>query len=289
MNSIRGLIILTVSALSQSPSWAQNTAVPGGFQGRWASDQARCMSTHDSRLTVTEDEFLFYASRARVLAMRQIDRQEVEFDMEATGEGQTWRETRRFTLSPDASMLTDVTRPDPFVRVRCEQVPLPFVDEAPIDPDFLAFRTRLLEAVASRDSAFILSLVSDRILNSFGGNGGVDEFIMDWQLDSEDSRFWGEFETVLRLGGAFLAENKFLAPYVTATWQSVNLDGFEYSAVIGADVNVRSEPSLTAPVISTMSYQTFRTHDGLRPLYPAESRPPRRREPTHPRADCRRG
>jgi hypothetical protein len=48
-----------------------------------------------------------------------------------------------------------------------------------------------------------------------------------------------------------------------ATWQSVNLDGFEYSAVIGADVNVRSEPSLTAPVISTMSYQTFRKVRGL--------------------------
>ena len=176
---------------------------------------------------------------------------------------QTWREVRRFTLSPDASTLTDVTYPTPFVRVRCEQVPLPFVDEAPTDPDFLVFRARLLEAVTSRDSAFVLSLVSDRIVNSFGGNGGVDEFILDWRLDAEDSRFWTEFETVLLLGGAFLAEDRFLAPYITATWQSVNLDPFEHSAVIGANVNVRSEPSVTAPVVSKMSYQTVREVNGL--------------------------
>ena len=42
----------------------------------------------------------------------------------------------------------------------------------PADPSFLAFRTRLLEAVKKKDAKFISSLLSPDILNSFGGNGG---------------------------------------------------------------------------------------------------------------------
>jgi hypothetical protein len=258
MKSNGAIFLFAAATLVQVPVEAQNSVVPGGFQGRWASDQTRCMSLHDSRLSVSEDEFLFYESRAKVLSARQTGPQEVEFEMESSGEGQTRREVRRFVLSPDGGTLTDVTSPAQFVRVRCEQVPLPFVDEASNDPDFLAFRTRLLEAVASRDTAFILSLVSDGILNSLGGDGGIDEFIRHWQLDAEVSRFWTEFETLLRLGGAFMTDDRFLAPYTAATWQNTNLDGFDYSAVIGANVNVRSEPSLTAPVVSRMSYQTVR-------------------------------
>jgi hypothetical protein len=117
---------------------------------------------------------------------------------------------------------------------------LPFVDEAPSDPGFLAFRSSLLDAVASRDSAYILSIVSDRIRNSFGGDGGIDEFERFWQPDSQDSRFWTEFETALRLGGAFRCEDSFVAPYTTATWPN-DLDGYAHAAVIGTNVNVRSE------------------------------------------------
>ncbi len=255
MYSMRAKILVTVVAFAGLPAGAQNTVVPGGFQGRWASGQARCMTAHEGSLTVSANEFLFYESRAKVLSTRQIGRQEVEFDMEFTGEGQTWHDVGRFSLSSDARTLTDVTRPDGFARVRCEQIPLPSVDEAPNDPDFLAFRTSLLDAVASRDSAYILSIVSGGIRNSFRGDGGIDEFERDWQLDADDSRFWTEFGTVLRLGGAFQGENSFVAPYTTATWPNT-LDGFEHAAVIAKNVNVRSEPSLTAPVISRMSYQT---------------------------------
>jgi hypothetical protein len=255
MQSTRSVISVVALVLMQLPAAAQLPVVPAAFHGYWGSDQTRCMTVHEGRLTVFADELLFYESRAKVLSARQVGRNEVEFELESTGEGQTWREVRRFSISPDAGTLTDVTTR--FTRVRCEQLPLPFVDEAPNNPDFLAFRANLLDAVTSRDSAFILSIVSDRIRNSFGGNGGIDEFESYWQLDSEDSRFWAEFETVLRLGGALRGEGTFVAPYTTATWPS-SLDGFEHAAIVGSNVNVRAEPSLNAPVLSRMSYQTVR-------------------------------
>ncbi len=264
MHSVRAVMLVAVLAFAQLPAGAQSAVVPGEFQGRWGSSQARCMFAHEGGLTVSADEFLFYESRAKVHSAQQVGRQEVEFDMEFSGEGQTWRGLRRFALSSDTRTLTDVTGPAPFARVRCEQNPLPFLDEGPSDPDFLAFRSSLLDAVASRDAAYILSIVSDRIRNSFGGDGGIDEFERVWQLDAQDSRFWTEFGTVLRLGGAFQGEDGFLAPYTTATWPN-NLDGFQHVAVIGTNVNVRSEPSLTAPVVSRMSYQTVRMVMGWPP------------------------
>ena len=37
-----------------------------------------------------------------------------------------------------------------------------------------------------------------------------------------------------------LSDGRFYAPYVTSSWQETSLDGFDYSAVIGTNVNVRS-------------------------------------------------
>lgn len=249
-----------VTALVGTVAGAQDAVVPAGFQGNWAAAQSRCMTSDEGNLTVVDDGFLFYESRARVLAVRQVSRYGTEFDLESSGEGQTWRDTRRYSLSADGNTLTDQTRAAPFVRVRCEQMPLPFVDQASSNPDFLAFRTRALEAVSMRDSAFIRSIVSERIRNSFGGDGGIAEFEDQWQLDADDSRFWGEFGEVLRLGGAFLTEDSFAAPYTFATWPD-SLDAFEHFAVSGANVNVRMGPSLTSPVIASMSYQTVRSAD----------------------------
>lgn len=258
MRSMLATILVAVAGFVPSPAGAQNTVVPAAFQGRWASAQTQCMTAHEGSLTVSADELLSYESRGKVLSTRQIGREEVEFDLAfyAVERQQTWRDIRRFMLSPDGRTLTDVTAGN-LVRVRCEQNPLPFVDEATRDPVFLAFRTNLLNAVARRDSAYIVSIVSDRIRNSFGGDGGIDEFERVWQLGAEDSRFWTEFGAVLRLGGAFQGEDSFIAPYTTATWPNM-LDGFQHSAVIATGVNVRSAPSLSAPVVARMSYQTVR-------------------------------
>lgn len=99
---------------------AQDSKVPREFQGKWAGSQVQCRVPHEASLTIDEDRIDFYESRGKVLSAVVTRPSEVELEIEATGEGQTWREVRRFTLSDDKRTLTDVTNSrHHFSRVRC--------------------------------------------------------------------------------------------------------------------------------------------------------------------------
>ena len=141
------------------------------------------------------------------------------------------------------------------------QVMLQPVDEGARDESFAAFRADLLDAVARKDKPFILSILSADIRNSFGGDGGTSEFRSTWNFDGDDSEFWAELEAVLRMGGAFRTRDEFSAPYVFAMWPET-LDAFEFVAVIGTNVNVRSEPSITAPIVARLSHEVVRLAEG---------------------------
>ena len=130
------------------------------------------------------------------------------------------------------------------------------VDEAVSRPDFLAFRTQLIAAVARRDASAILNIVDPSIKNSFGGDDGIDEFKRMWRLE-ESNRFWNEFGNVLRLGGSFDNANEFTAPYTFSRWPN-NIDSFDYVAVVGTRVRMRTLPRLNAPVGGQVSHEILR-------------------------------
>jgi hypothetical protein len=96
----------------------------------------------------------------------------------------------------------------PLLAVGAERAPaqvarfLP-VDEAVRDPSLFVFRARLLESLARWDTAAVMAVVSPRIKNSFGGDGGRDEFRSSWQLERLDSPLWPALSSVLALGGSF--------------------------------------------------------------------------------------
>jgi len=92
------------------------------------------------------------------------------------------------------------------------------VDQAASQPDFLAFRTLLMDALARRDTQRVLSVVRADILNSFGGQDGIEAFEEMWKLDDPDAPFWATMTAVLRLGGTFSACHTFEAPYVFSAW-----------------------------------------------------------------------
>jgi hypothetical protein len=95
------------------------------------------------------------------------------------------------------------------------------VDQAAAQPDFLAFRTLTLDALARREAQSVLSVLSvvhADIRNSFGGHDGIKEFEEFWKLDDPDSPFWATMTAVLRLGGTFSADHTFEAPYVFSAW-----------------------------------------------------------------------
>lgn len=239
---------------------AQDQLVPPGFLGHWGSTPADCRRGEvDGNLLVTTEAFGYPQSRGRVVSARQPSARVVEFQLSMSGEARGRIETRRFSLSDDLLTLREEAASLPAgvtVRVRCAGVPLLPVDDAIADAGFLSFRATLLRAIDRKDKAFILSIVSPRILNSFGGDGGIEEFEESSRLDDPDSWFWKEFGTVMRLGGSFASPDSFSAPYTWANWPK-SLDAFGNLAVIGRDVNVRAAPTMDSPVIATVSYTTL--------------------------------
>ena len=98
---------------------AEVTTTPEQFQGRWAGRAADCGRPAESSLAITADSVNFYASRGRVLAVDVMKDREIEVLLESAGEGQVWRQTRRFKLSEDGQSLTDLTTEGRVVRGRC--------------------------------------------------------------------------------------------------------------------------------------------------------------------------
>ena len=100
----------------------------------------------------------------------------------------------------------------------------------------------MLEAIDRRDVAYVLRILDPAIKNSFGGDGGIEEFKQAWKPESPDSELWTELRFVLAHGGAF-QEGNFVAPYFFSSFPDLHdvpgydEDSFRYGAVIG-DVRV---------------------------------------------------
>ena len=127
------------------------------------------------------------------------------------------------------------------------------VDEAAKDPSFFLFRARLLEAVAAHDAGFVLSILTPDILNNFGGNGGIAEFKEQWKLDGKDSGLWTTLAHVLGLGGKFMGDATFQAPYVSACWPE-DADAFDFGAILGENVRVRDKPDKNGAVLARLTF-----------------------------------
>jgi len=136
-----------------------------------------------------------------------------------------------------------------------QRAAVPPIDDASGDPEFFVFRARLQAALAKQDTAELLKIVAPEIRNSFGGDGGRDEFRQKWDLDRpERSPLWGVLALVLALGGRFDGDSVFFAPY---TFKGTPGDGFEALAVLGRNVLIRAEPSTAAAVVDTVSFEVL--------------------------------
>ncbi|HEX7295579.1 MAG TPA: SH3 domain-containing protein [Pyrinomonadaceae bacterium] len=139
------------------------------------------------------------------------------------------------------------------------------VDEAAKEPTFFTFRARLIQAVQRRDAAYLLSILSPKIENSFGGGGGIEEFKTMWKPERAQSEVWIELATALSLGGAFGKDGAFSAPYVFAKWpEDSSIDVFGSGAIIGENVRVRAAPQITSSVMRTLSFDIVEVPDWQR-------------------------
>lgn len=126
------------------------------------------------------------------------------------------------------------------------------VDTAKQDASFVAFRSQLIKALETRDSAFVLAVVDPKIMLSYGGDAGVKDFKRIWKPESRDSPLWDELLAILKNGGKF-DRKEFYAPYIFAAWPE-NLGDTDYQAIFGTDVNLREAPSAAARIVGQLSF-----------------------------------
>jgi hypothetical protein len=141
------------------------------------------------------------------------------------------------------------------------------VDEAQSSPHFLAFRERLIEAVEDRDVAFLVSHATEDIKLGFGGDDGRAAFEDKLTLSKDDlapeyadhvdtirEEYWHALETVLRMGGRFETNERFIAPYTTGVDIGPDADAFTTWFVIADDVPLRTHASPRSEVITMLAY-----------------------------------
>lgn len=93
------------------------TMTPGSFHGKWAADAEACAAiSHESQLTIRADAVDFYESRGKLIEVTSSSPQRMTVRLQLTGEGNTWRSTREFKLSPDGGKLGEVGG---SLRMRC--------------------------------------------------------------------------------------------------------------------------------------------------------------------------
>ncbi len=134
------------------------------------------------------------------------------------------------------------------------------VDEARRDASFLAFRTKLIEAVKKRDAKYLVGVLDRNIKASFGGDEGIEDFKKMWKINSPNSKLWNELLTALTNGGKFDKAEKntyFSAPYSFNGFPD-DLDAFEHQVIFGNNVNLRAQPDLQAKVVAQLSYNVVK-------------------------------
>lgn len=135
---------------------------------------------------------------------------------------------------------------------------LPPIDEGTGDPSFANFRRELLTTISRKDKIRLLRIVSPDIISSFGGEGGKDEFVRHWHLDSPKTKIWLELQWILTHGGSFDREQgSFWAPYVYSKWPD-EYDSFNHAAAVEAAVPVLKARPGNSPVIGMLRYSIVR-------------------------------
>lgn len=133
---------------------------------------------------------------------------------------------------------------------------LPPTDSCASDRSFVAFRARLNAAIARRDAAALLAMVSDDMSFSFGDDPGRDGFARAWDLaHPATSRLWGELAAALRLGCARDRQGQLWVPSLSLPDEDAPDDAsYEGNMLALPGAVLREAPSDGAPIVATMRW-----------------------------------
>jgi hypothetical protein len=119
---IHRLLLFGILAV-QTPAIAQGEVIPNQFLGVWAASSRSCPMPEDDILKISAGRVDFYERTGKVVALHALDSLHIELELEMSGEGDTWRERLKLTLSKDLRTLTDIESSEKpnyhYSRVRC--------------------------------------------------------------------------------------------------------------------------------------------------------------------------
>ena len=177
-------------------------------------------------------------------------------------------EQEQSAATPDGNRMTSMNEQQ---EVRSQPIKLYPVDEGQQDGSFVEFRSKLLSSAREHDTTSILSILDPGIINSSDGERGVKAFKDQWRIDQPESKLWETLTTILLMGGSFRineGNKEFCAPYISSQWRSVvsqlpkSVDPLDYQVITERNVAIRSEPNLTAPVVTNLSYDVVKVSEG---------------------------
>lgn len=147
-----------------------------------------------------------------------------------------------------------------FGSLAAERQPFPRIDQAGKDKSFADFREKLHTAVRERKSDAVYGALSPEFFYSFPPHRGIEGFKAELKLEDRNSPYWGVLDSMLALGGGFIREGLFAAPYVPFAWP-VELDAESFVAVTDRDAPVREAAADNAKVLCTLSWEIVRLLD----------------------------
>lgn len=127
-------------------------------------------------------------------------------------------------------------------------------DEAARDPQLAALIETLVRAADAKDFAPFEQAISPNAIASFSGDMGPQGFRDAYAIDDPNSPFWAEFKAAVTLGGAFMGDAEFAAPYVYANMPE-DLDSFAHVVAIGPKTSLFAKPKDDAKIIADVTHQ----------------------------------
>ena len=139
---------------------------------------------------------------------------------------------------------------------------IPPIDDSSLSPSLSQFLKVFDVAVKNKDFTAIKSITSAGILNSFGGEGGIGEFMLIWK-NNQDSLF--EILSVIRKGGGRLTRNKegaefYCLPRMFTDFPK-DLDAFTHGVLVDEDVPIYAEPDKKSRVLTKLSHAVVGVDD----------------------------
>lgn len=130
--------------------------------------------------------------------------------------------------------------------------------------DFAKFLTTYRQALEERDEAYVKAHTHPNVKISFGGASGWDGLVNYWSLDEGSDAFYKMMKTTLKFGAVDSSGglgNSYTAPYVFTDFPAA-YDAYTHTVVTGANVNVRTRPSVEASeVITKVSHEVLKVLD----------------------------